>query len=78
MLLWTDGAKVYVQRDGGAVWEDTRISASGANVLSIGMALPTYNITGAMDEVAIWDRVLTSDERAELYNAGSGFFYPFT
>lgn len=32
---------------------------------------------GLIDEVAIWDRVLTSDERAELYNAGAGKFYPF-
>ena len=30
------------------------------------------------DEVAIWDRVLTSDERAELYNLGRGKFYDFS
>lgn len=30
------------------------------------------------DEVAIWSRVLTADERAELYAAGAGKFYPFT
>ena len=77
VFLWTDGTKVYAQRDGGTVWEDTRVSASGANTLSIGRALPSYYITGRVDEVAIWDRVLTSDERAELYNAGAGKFYPF-
>jgi len=30
---------------------------------------------GLIDEVAIWDRQLTSDERTELYNSGSGLTY---
>ena len=33
--------------------------------------------TGQVDEVAIWSRVLTADERTELWNAGAGKFYPF-
>ena len=32
---------------------------------------------GLIDEVAIWKRVLTSDERTQLYNGGSGMTYPF-
>lgn len=32
---------------------------------------------GGIDEVAIWDRVLTADERAELYNLGRGKYYAF-
>jgi hypothetical protein len=32
---------------------------------------------GLIDEVAIWNRVLTSDEVAALYNNGAGFQYPF-
>jgi len=35
-------------------------------------------ITGLMDEVAIWSRVLESDEITELYAEGAGKFYPFT
>lgn len=31
-----------------------------------------------VDEVGFWRRVLTSDERTELYNGGSGKTYPFT
>ena len=31
---------------------------------------------GLIDEVALWSRVLTSDERTELYNSGSGISYP--
>ena len=34
-------------------------------------------VTASVDEVAIWDRVLTADERAELFRAGAGKFYPF-
>lgn len=33
--------------------------------------------TGSIDEVAVWNRLLTSDERLELYNSGTGKFYPF-
>jgi hypothetical protein len=32
---------------------------------------------GAMDEVGIWKRVLTSGEISDLYNSGSGLSYPF-
>jgi len=27
---------------------------------------------GGIDEVAVWNRVLTSDEKAEIYNSGAG------
>ena len=30
-----------------------------------------------IDELTIWSRQLTSDERDELYNSGAGKFYPF-
>jgi len=33
---------------------------------------------GNIDEVGIWDRILTTDEITELYNAGAGLAYPFT
>lgn len=33
--------------------------------------------TSVIDECAFWSRVLTSDERTELYAAGAGKFYPF-
>jgi len=34
-------------------------------------------LTGAVDEAAYWKRVLTNEERAKLYNSGSGLSYPF-
>lgn len=33
---------------------------------------------GIIDEVGIWNRTLTTDEVAELYNSGAGLAYPFT
>jgi hypothetical protein len=32
---------------------------------------------GLIDEVGLWKRLLTSDERSTLYNSGNGFAYPF-
>lgn len=32
---------------------------------------------GALDEVALWNRSLTSDEVTELYNSGDGLQYPY-
>jgi hypothetical protein len=31
---------------------------------------------GWVDEVGIWNRMLTADERAALYNSGNGIAYP--
>lgn len=36
-----------------------------------------FYFNGIIDEVGLWKRVLTSDERTELYNSGSGKTYPF-
>ena len=33
--------------------------------------------TGRLDSLSIWKRLLTANERAQLYNAGSGLDYPF-
>jgi hypothetical protein len=37
----------------------------------------TLFFDGLIDEVGFWKRVLTSGERTQLYNAGSGLAYPF-
>lgn len=46
----------------------------GPATLQIGRQID--NLTGVVDEVAVWSRVLTPDERATLYNSGAGKFYP--
>ena len=35
----------------------------------------SYNIKGYLDQIAVWNRVLTTDEILTLYNSGSGFAY---
>lgn len=37
--------------------------------------LPSWS--GLMDEVGVWNRVLTQSEITELYNSSSGKFYPY-
>jgi hypothetical protein len=46
----------------------------------LGKNLPsnTAGFPGTIDEVGVWNRVLTSSEVASLYNTGTGFQYPFT
>lgn len=44
--------------------------------LVIGGVSTVNNIQGFVDEVAIWRRLLTADEKDRLYNSGSGMAYP--
>jgi hypothetical protein len=48
----------------------------GSSALTIGDT-PGEFWDGRIDEVGIWNRVLTSGEKATLYNSGSGTTYPF-
>lgn len=68
--VFVDGSSAGTASGGGA--------AASATVLWIGKHHGGALHEGTMSDFAIWSRVLTEDERAELYNAGSGFFYPFT
>jgi hypothetical protein len=43
-----------------------------------GSGTPVYPWDGLIDEVSFWKRVLSADERTELYNGGDGLPYPFT
>ena len=81
-VLWSDGAKGYLQIND----HTPREAVLGARPTG---AAPGFRIgtragytdqfsTSDIDEVAIWNRVLTEDERTELYNSGAGKFYPFT
>lgn len=76
-----DDKKGYFSLDGAtpvatAAHSVATLRTSGVTALSIGYFLYVL-FQGQVDEVAIWDRVLTEDERAELYAAGAGKFYPF-
>lgn len=53
---------------------------NGTAAFTIGpySVLANYATDCDMDEIGIWKRVLTSDERATLYNSGAGLSYPFS
>lgn len=83
-----DGAggavKVYVD---GVLDNATQISNgtvttfSTSNPITIGQTNEAGNekyYDGLIDEVGIWSRVLTGTEITQLYNAGTGYQYPFT
>lgn len=65
--------------DGAAV---TASYSSGGNdnasAFMIGADSTGRYFDGLIDEVSFWKRVLTSDERTELYNAGAGLAYPWS
>lgn len=52
---------------------------SGASDLIVGAAgtsgAPTAFLDGRVSRVGLWDKVLTSDERSQLYNNGCGLLY---
>lgn len=50
-------------------------SCIGANNLS--GTVSNYIPSSSLDEVCIWNKVLTATEVTELYNAGTGKFYPY-
>lgn len=58
--------------------------SGGVNNGSAAFAIGPYSVLANyaagcdIDEVGIWKRVLTSDERSALYNSGAGLTYPFT
>lgn len=70
--MWVDGTQNSQNTGKTLVWD------TGANLMFgkfYNYAGGYYN--GKLDEVGYWDRALTSDEIATLYNSGSGTAYPF-
>jgi hypothetical protein len=78
VLAWdsvAETATVYVNNSTSA-----SVALSGALPTISSFSIPFSNGAGGVfqtDEVAIWSRVLTADERTALYNLGAGKFYPF-
>ena len=81
-VVWYDfsDSKFHYQVDGGVVRDfPTTLDyiRAGTGPLEIGASTYYNQADLTIDEVAIWDRVLTADERAELFNLGRGKFYDF-
>jgi hypothetical protein len=70
----SETASIYV--DG--VSQSTSVLANSTN--SIGASTESFilgtDLDGSLDEIGIWDRVLTSDEVSQLYNNGNGITLP--
>jgi hypothetical protein len=67
----TSGAMV-LYRDGNTVATATASAPSASATTYIGRYSTGYNFGGAIDNVMIFDRALTGDEIAMLYNQGQG------
>jgi hypothetical protein len=80
---WYDPAdkKSKITVNGVAGNDGTALSNGPKQGPSQGINVGGYNASpyfgGNVDEIAIWNRVLTADERTALYAAGAGKFYPF-
>lgn len=79
VLTYTSADKtgrLYVNNvDGGS---DTLTGAADRTAATLNVGdWGSYNLDGLIDEVAIWSRVLTADERTELFNLGRGKYYDF-
>ena len=53
------------------------ISNTGANMLLAQYGSGGLNFSGRMDGLTMWNRVVSLDEVAQLYNSGTGTQYPF-
>lgn len=70
----------YVQVDNGTVYSfalsDPRLSLPNIRTFVSVINGGTFgSINGAVDEIAIWNRVLADSERTRLYNGGAGLNY---
>jgi len=79
-VMWYDSSdkKLRVQMNGGTIAAGSALSngpvASTQDFNVVRLAGSIYG-NGAVDELGIWSRVLTTDERTDLYNGGAGLFY---
>ncbi len=83
VVCWHDGPNdtVNIQFNNGTVtstaWTGGTFDGSGNFQIGTIAASTTADWDGLIEGVGYWKRVLTADERTELYNAGAGLDYPF-
>lgn len=83
VVVWHDSVNNQIGIAINAGTADTTSYSSGVNdgnrdfVIGASILQSLY-WDGLIDEFGFWKRVLTSDERTSLYNAGSGLAYPLT
>lgn len=87
VIAWYDptAQRIYVSTDGGASASVAYAFAppNRTSKFTIGSfdgysSASNYGyLDGLVDEVGLWTRILTADERNELWNSGAGKTYPF-
>lgn len=81
VCAWHDSVNdtLNIQINNGDV--DSQAYSSGVNdgtsEFQLGARGGANHLNGLLDEFNFWKRVLTADEKTELYNSGSGLAYPF-
>jgi hypothetical protein len=81
VIAWHDATAntLNIQVNNGTV-DSVSYSSGGydeAQDFRIGQHFGGNNWDGRIDEVSFWKKVLTSQERTDLYNSGDGFAYPW-
>lgn len=82
VVCWHDSAAdtINIQVNNGTVDSQATGGMAPADTGSefqLGSFFFGFYWDGPIDECAFWKRVLTAQERSDLYNGGSGFAYPF-
>lgn len=80
VVAWYDGTNLNISLNNGdpATAAFSSDVFAGAAVFTIGAYESFENWRGRIDETGFWKRVLTVNERAQLYASGAGLPYPFT
>lgn len=77
----TKEGKLYMNGESVGTITYTGIISASSTFLGVstysGIANRNYAWDGKIDEVGVWNKVLTSTEVEELYNLGDGLSYPF-
>lgn len=83
VVAWHDATAntINIQVNNGTVDSTSHTTGvfdgNGTFALGSYAQTPTNFFDGMIDEMGFWKRVLTADERTELYNSGNGLAYPF-
>lgn len=87
VVAWHDSVnnQIGIAIDGGSANTTSYSAGVGSNSIDfeVGWNLALGSLVdarwqGYIDELGFWKRVLTSQERTDLYNGGAGLAYPFT
>lgn len=73
-----NGASSIIYLNGSSDATGSTLTINSGTDLNIGANSGASFYDGMIDEVGVWNRVLTSDEVSTLYNSGAGLQYPFT